>query len=93
MDEPKKTAPFPKPSEIAREGVLLWRLRKKGCADRWCFVFEIPGSLFLIVEDDPNGTAPPLLDERHLHTVALVRRSDALKAALLAAGWREIETG
>jgi hypothetical protein len=93
MDDVNKT---PDPivseiSEVARHGLILWRLAMKEDRDLWCFVFDTSIGFFLVVEDHPEGTAPPRLSERHSDVIALVNRTDALKGAFLQDGWAEVD--
>lgn len=78
-------------SEVARHGLILWRLAMRGDRDLWCFVFDTSVGFFLVVEDHPEGTAPPRISERHPDVIALVGRTDALKSAFLQDGWTEID--
>ena len=78
-------------SEVARDGLILWRLTTSGDRDLWCLVFETSFGFFLVLEDHPEGTQPPRLSERHLDVIALVSRSDALKDAFLRDGWSDVD--
>ena len=93
MDESSKT---PRPavseiSEVARDGLILWRLTMSEDCDLWCLVFETSSGFFLVVEDHPEGTEPPRLSECHADIIALVSRSDTLKDAFLRDGWTEVD--
>jgi len=93
MDESSKT---PRPivseiSEVARDGLILWRLTMSEDCDLWCLVFERSSGFFLVVEDHPEGTEPPRLSERHADVIALASRSDTLKDAFLRDGWTEVD--
>lgn len=93
MDDFAKT---PRPiaseiSEVARDGLILWRLTTSGDRDLWCLVFETSVGFLLVVEDHPEGTEPPRISERHADVIALVNRTDCLKDALLRDGWTEVD--
>lgn len=78
-------------SEVARAGLILWRLTLRGDRDLWCLVFETSIGFFLVVEDHPDGTEPPRITERHADVIALVNRTDSLKDAFLQDGWTEVD--
>jgi hypothetical protein len=78
-------------SEVARGGLILWRLTMSEDRDLWCLVFETSIGFFLVVEDHPEGTRPPRLSERHADVIALVSRSDIVKDAFLRDGWTEVD--
>jgi hypothetical protein len=78
-------------SEVARDGLILWRLTTSGDGDLWCLVFETSIGFFLVVEDHPERTQPPRLSERHADVIALVSRSDALKDDYLQDGWSDVD--
>ena len=93
MDDSTKT-PGPivsEISEVARDGLILWRLTMRGTRDVWCLVFETSFGFFLVVEDHPEGTQPPRIVERHVDVIALVSRTDGLKDAYLQDGWTEVD--
>jgi hypothetical protein len=93
MDDPRKTprSIVSEISEVARDGLILWRLTRSGDRDLWCLVFETSIGFFLVVEDHPEGTEPPCMSERHADVIALVRRSDTLKDAFLRDGWLDAD--
>ncbi len=78
-------------SEVARDGLILWRLTRSGDRDLWCLVFETAIGLFLVVEDHPEGTEPARINERHADIIALVSRTNTLKDAFLRDGWTEVD--
>jgi hypothetical protein len=78
-------------SEVARDGLILWRLTTSGGRNLWCLVFETSSSFFLAVEDHPEGTEPPRIIERHSDVITLVNRTDSLKDAFLQDGWTEVD--
>ena len=93
MDDSTKT---PRPiasevSEVARDGLILWRLTTSGDSDLWCLVFETAVGFLLAVEDHPEGTEPPRISELHADVIELVNRMDCLKDAFLQAGWTEVD--
>src|SRR5262245_27843525 len=61
-------------SEVAREGLILWRLTRSGDRDLWCLVFETKVGFLLVVEDHLEGTEPPRISERHADVIELVNR-------------------
>jgi hypothetical protein len=93
MDDFAKT---PRPiaseiSDVARDGLILWRLTTSGDRDLWCLVFETSVGFLLVVEDHPEGTEPPRICERHADVIALVNRTDCLKDVFLQDGWTEVD--
>jgi hypothetical protein len=93
MDDSTK-APRPSVSEIsevARDGLILWRLTTGGDRDLWCLVFETAIGFLLVVEDHPEGPQPPRISERHADVIALVSRIDILKDTFLRDGWTEVD--
>jgi hypothetical protein len=93
MDEPTKIprSIVSEISEVARDGLILWRLMRSGDRDLWCLVFETSIGFFLEVDDHPEGTEPPCMSERHADVIALVTRTDTLKNAFLQNGWTEVD--
>jgi hypothetical protein len=93
MDEPTKTprSIVSEISEVARDGLILWRLTRSGEHDLWCVVFETSIGFFLVVEDHPERTEAPCMSERHADVIALVSRSDALKDDYLQDGWSDVD--
>ncbi len=93
MDDINKTpGPIvPEISEVARHGLILWRVATKEAQNLWCFVFDTSVGFFLVVEDHPEGTAAPRLSERYFDVIPLVNRADVLKGAFLEAGWAEVD--
>jgi hypothetical protein len=93
MDESSKThRPIVSEiSEVARDGLILWRLTTSGDRDLWCLVFETSSGFYLVVEDHPEGTEPPRISERHADVIELVNRMDCLKDAFLQDGWTEVD--
>jgi len=71
--------------------LVLWRLSATGQADLWCLVFDVVDALYFVLEDDPHGTEPPRVTERHLDLNTLVDRADELKRSLLRCGWTDAE--
>jgi hypothetical protein len=78
-------------AEIARDGLILWRLTMGEDCDLWCLVFETSSGFFLVIEDHPEGTEPPRLSERYADVIALVSRTDILKDGFLREGWTELD--
>ena len=78
-------------SEVARDGLILWRLTRSGDRDLWCLVFDTSIGFFLVVEDQPKGIEPPCINERHADIIALVGRTDTLKDTFLRDGWAEVD--
>lgn len=78
-------------SEVARDGLILWRLTRSQDRDLWCLVFETSIGFVLVVEDHPEGSEPPCMSERHADIIALVGRTDTLKDTFLRDGWTEVD--
>ena len=77
--------------ELMLDGLILWRVSTAGQPDLWCFLFELPGGFYFVVDDDPQGTRPYKVHERYPDIVSLVNRAEALKASLLKCGWEEVD--
>ena len=73
------------------DGVILWRLSNPGHSDLWCMVFEFPGALYFVVDDDPEGAHPYHVHEQHSEIASLVNRAEALKSVLIDFGWVEVD--
>jgi len=74
-----------------REGIILWRLTFRGERDLWCMVFDTSSGYFLILDDDPGGSAPLRASERFADVITLVDRADAWKSAFMTGGWVELD--
>jgi len=70
---------------------VLWRLSASGQSDLWCLVFEFPDALYFVLEDDPKGTEPPRVTERHCDIGTLIERAEELKRSLMLCGWNDLE--
>jgi hypothetical protein len=60
-----------------------------GQTDLWCLAFEFSDGFYLVLDDNPDGTDPPRLNERQNDIIALVHRADELRRSLLRCGWTE----
>ena len=78
-------------SEVARDGLILWRLTRSQDRDLWCLVFESSIGFVRVVEDHPEGSEPPCMSERHADFIAHVGRTDTLKDTFLRDGWTEVD--
>ncbi len=78
-------------SNLIANGLVLWRIRMEGRADRLGMVFELPEGLFFVVDDDPEGSTPYTVHEEHPDVISLVDRSEDLKQSLCKCGWVEVE--
>ena len=74
---------------VLSNGLILWHLSASGRADLWCLVFEFSDGIYLVLDDNPDDTAPPRLNERQHDVLSLVHRSEELKRSLLRCGWTE----
>ncbi len=77
------------PSVLTSDGLILWHLSSPGPSHLWCLVFEFSDGFYLVLDDNPEGTDPPRLNERQNDILALVRRAEELKRSLLECGWTE----
>lgn len=77
------------PSVPTSDGLILWHLSATGQSDLWCLVFEFSDGFYLVLDDNPEGTEPPRLNERQADIQAVVDRADQLRRSLLRCGWTE----
>jgi hypothetical protein len=70
---------------------MLWRLAMDGRSDLMGLVFELPDGLYFVVDDDPEGTRPYSVHERHDDVVSLVDRAEELRQSLCKCGWVEMD--
>jgi hypothetical protein len=77
------------PSIPTSDGLILWHLSTTGQADLWCLVFEFSDGFYLVLDDNPEGTDPPRLNERQKDITCVVHRAEELKRSLLRCGWTE----
>jgi hypothetical protein len=74
-----------------REGIILWRLTFRGQRDLWCMVFDTSSGYFLVLDDDPGGSAPLRASERYAEIISLVNRAEALKSVFMTGGWVDLD--
>jgi hypothetical protein len=77
------------PSVLTSDGLILWHLSATSQADLWCLVFEFSDGFYLVLDDNPDGTDPPRLNERQKDIHSLIHRAEELRGSLLRCGWTE----
>jgi hypothetical protein len=78
-------------AELTADGVIFWHLSLSGQSDLWCLVFELSDGFYLVLDDDPTGTAAYTLSEQHVDIAGVVNRAERLKGSLLRCGWKDID--
>ena len=77
--------------ELLADGLIFWRLSSAGQPDLWCFLFELPGGFYFVVDDDPQGTRPYRIHEHYADIISIVDRAEGLKSELLDRGWEDVD--